>query len=318
MASTETVYFYDNRPEPDDAAAQLIDGLSKPNKFIAPKFFYDERGSGLFTEITRQPEYYPTRTEMSLFEHYADEIAESVGRDCLLIEYGSGSSEKIRMLLESLRPRVYAPLDISREYLAAAASALAEDYPWLEIRAACLDYSREFELPFQIDAKHVGFFPGSSIGNFSRDAAFDFLVRVRKLVGAEGGLLIGVDLKKDEKTLNDAYNDAAGVTAAFNLNVLEHLNREFDGNFDIDKFAHLARYNEREGCMQMYLESLEDQVFAVAGETFSIKAGERIHTENSHKYARDEFLGMANRAGFTRHHFWTDKNSWFGVFYLHC
>lgn len=316
--STESVYFYDNLPEPEDAAAQLLEGLGRSGKCIAPKFLYDEKGSELFTEITRQPEYYPTRTEMSLFAQHVDEIAEVVGRDCLLIEYGSGSSEKIRILLENLRPKIYAPLDISREYLASSASALAREYPWLEVRAACVDYSREFELPFDVDAKRVGFFPGSSIGNFNRDTALDFLVRVRKLVGAEGGLLIGVDLKKDPEILNAAYNDAAGVTAAFNLNVLEHLNREFDADFDTGNFAHLAEYNEEQGCMQMFLVSLVDQAFSIAGETFSVQAGERIHTENSHKYSIDEFLNMASRAGFRRHHCWTDENSWFGLFYLHC
>lgn len=318
MPSQQTVYFYDNLPEPEDAAAQLLEGLRKQKKSISPKFFYDERGSELFTEITRQPEYYPTRTEMGLFRRHADEIAELAGPDCLLIEYGSGSSEKIRLLLDSLKPKVYAPLDISRDYLASAARSLAEDYPWLEVRAACLDYSRDFELPFDIDARPIGFFPGSSIGNFSRVAAFEFLARVRRLVGETGALLIGVDLKKDEKILNAAYNDAAGVTAMFNLNLLEHLNRDFGGNFDVANFDHMARYNAEAGCVQMFLVSRVDQVCAVAGEKFSIKAGERIHTENSHKYSKDEFLDMAGRAGFRRHEFWTDENAWFGLFYLYC
>ena len=317
MSSAASVYFYDHPPEPEDITAQVLNGLQKPQKAIAPKFFYDERGSELFTEITRQPEYYPTRTEMGVLQSIRPQLRDLIGDESILIEYGSGSSEKIRLILENLKPRVYAPLDISRDYLARSAQAIAEEFPWLEVRATCIDYTHDFDLPFELDGRKVGFFPGSSIGNFSRDDARTFLTRVREQLGEDGALLIGVDMKKDEHVLNSAYNDAAGVTAAFNLNVLNHLNREFDATFRPEHFEHHAAYNPDEGCVQMFLVSKQDQVATFAGEKIPFKAGERVHTENSHKYSREEFEEMAARAGFDDCHCWQDENNWFSLFYLH-
>lgn len=311
------VYFYDHPPEPEDTAAQVVAGLRRSQKSISPKFFYDERGSELFTEITRQPEYYPTRTEIALLRDKCGELRHLIGEDCVLIEYGSGNSEKIRLLLESLRPRIYAPLDISRDYLARAAEAVAEEHPWLEVRAAWVDYSSDFELPFEAEGRKIGFFPGSSIGNFSRDDALEFLARLRCQVGKQGAVLIGVDMKKDASILNRAYNDAAGVTARFNLNVLSHLNREFDCDFRLERFDHHAEYNAVEGCIQMFLVSRQDQLVSIAGEKIRIRSGERIHTENSHKYSREEFQEMATKAGFSASRDWQDENGWFGLFYLH-
>jgi len=311
-----SLFFYDINVVSEDSLNEIILGLQRPQKMISPKFFYDEVGSKLFMEITRQPEYYLTITEVSLLREYADEMTALIGENCLLIEYGSGSSEKIRILLESLRPRAYAPLDISKEYLGEAAGALASEFPWLEVHATCLDFTEDFELPFTMDARRVAFFPGSSIGNFSRTVARDFLGRVRRLVGHEGGMLVGVDLKKDIAVLNAAYNDNKGITEQFNLHILNHLNEKFDADFDIEGFAHSAVYEPEKGCVAMYLTSLSAQNVQIAGTSISFKAGEKVHTENSHKYAKEEFLDMALDAGFTQHRFWTDTNNWFGIFYL--
>jgi dimethylhistidine N-methyltransferase len=307
--------FVDQNFEVEDDRAQLLDGFAGMPRSISPKFFYDERGSELFTEITRTPEYYPTRTELGLLKQYGEEMSECIGEDATLLEYGSGSSEKIRTLLETLRPQKYVPMDISRDYLASSAETLATDYPWLDVLATCVDYSKEFDLPERFHGNVAGFFPGSSIGNFSPASALNFLRRVKKHVEG-GGLLIGVDLKKDEAVLNRAYNDDQGVTADFNLNVLKHLNREFDGNFNLDNFHHHAFYNREQGCIQMFVVSECDQEVTLAGESFALMEGEAIHTENSYKYSVEEFRALAGEAGFTKDRFWTDEQGWFGVFYL--
>jgi len=295
---------------------EILLGLSLNKKMISPKYFYDELGSNLFDEITKQPEYYLTRTEMEIFRCYTAEIIEQLGKDCLLIEYGSGNSQKIRVLLESLRPLAYAPLDISNEYLTRSVKELAKEYPWLHIHAICLDFTNEFDLPFSLNARRVGFFPGSSIGNFSRGEAAKFLKRARLLVGDDGGMLVGVDLKKDADILNKAYNDVQGVTRAFNLNVLKHLNKKFKANFDVNNFEHLAEYQPENGCVAMYLRSLVDQKVKISGEEVSFGSGEQIHTENSHKYSLEEFINMASDSGFRHHKVWTDVKGWFGIFYI--
>lgn len=315
MSEVVSFKFVDQNQEFDEAREQLRAGFRGNNKEISPKFFYDEKGSELFTAITRTPEYYPTRTEISLLKTYGDEIASLIGPEATLLEYGSGSSEKIRTLLEILKPRLYVPMDISREYLASSAETLAEDYPWLEVLATCVDYSKEFELPQAFSGNVAAFFPGSSIGNFTPESARQFLSQVKRHVGS-GGLVIGVDLKKDLGVLNRAYNDEQGLTAEFNLNVLSHLNREYEANFDLKKFEHKAFYNETLGCIQMFIVSLRDQVVQLAGETFSLSAGEEIHTENSFKYSESEFRQLARDAGFSKDHFWTDAKGWFGIFYL--
>ena len=317
MKSAPSLYFYDQADRQDDFTEEIIRGFRAREKFVSPKFFYDERGSQLFADITRQPEYYLTRTETKLLQKHAGEISELIGDDFLLIEYGSGSSEKIRILLENLRPSIYAPVDISRDYLAQAAQALAREYPWLEVHATCVDFTNEFVLPFHSEKRRVSFFPGSSIGNFDRDEAAAFVRRVHKLVGGDGGLLIGVDLKKDEAILNAAYNDEKGVTADFNLNVLTHLNREYDADFDPAGFEHHAVYNEGKGCVQMFLISNRSQTVSISGEEFGFEPGEPIHTENSHKYTIDEVLQMANGAGFSRAETWLDENQFLAVFYLY-
>ena len=259
--------FFDLAPVLREMRVEVLEGLSAQQKTLAPKFFYDERGSQLFDEITRLPEYYPTRTETALFETHSAQIASHFAGAVSLIEYGSGSSRKIRALLEGMKPAAYVPLDISGDHLEASAKTLQSDYDWLDIYAVCADYSQSIELPAEIPLNQpMAFFPGSSIGNFAPDQAAAFLSRVRSLVGEGGKLLIGVDRKKDKSVLEAAYNDSAGVTAAFNLNVLEHLNRELSGDFDIDSFAHRAIYNDQLGSIQMYLESKVSQQVELAGQ----------------------------------------------------
>ena len=317
MNALPSVYFHDQGVEVANLSNEILLGLTKTPKSLSPKFFYDEKGSNLFTEITRQPEYYLTRTEVELLRSHAREISGLIGKDSLLIEYGSGSSEKVRILLESLKPSLYAPLDISKDYLWEAAEALGKDYPWLEVHATCVDFTQKFVLPFKSEKKHVSFFPGSSIGNFERSDAAKFLARIRSLVGRSGALLVGVDLKKDVVSLNAAYNDKAGVTADFNLNILEHLNRQYEANFDLNSFAHEAKYDDIEGCIRMFLISQCDQSVCVAGHNFEFSAGERIHTENSYKYTVDELVGMAVNAGFSKSKNWLDSGKLFGLFYLY-
>jgi dimethylhistidine N-methyltransferase len=299
-----------------DVADELLAGLQQTQKSIAPKYFYDERGSELFTEITGTQEYYVTRTEIALLKQYGAEMAACIGPDSLLVEYGSGSSEKIRILLDQVKPKIYAPLDISRDYLDSAAVGVATEYPWLEVKAACLDYTQPFSLPFALLDNCAGFFPGSSIGNFTPDSAIEFLSRVRNQLQDKGGLLLGVDLKKDDVVLNAAYNDTAGITAAFNLNVLSHINNLIGSNFDTSQFVHFAQYNDKLGCIQMFLESLSNQRVEVLGKTIEFSKGEMIHTEDSFKYSVSEVELMARSAGFNEIKSWTDEKGWFGIFYL--
>lgn len=317
MTVEQSVHFYEHDSEEYDFLEEITSGLLETPKRLSPKFFYDEKGSQLFTEITRQPEYYLTRTEVQLLNEYADEIRSLIGDDFTLIEYGSGSSEKIRILLEQLRPSIYAPVDISRDYLAQAAKALAAEYPWLEVHATCADFTSGFSLPFKNNQRRVAFFPGSSIGNFERSEAASFLKRIRKLVGDRGSLLLGVDLVKDVDTLNRAYNDEAGVTAEFNLNILQHLNREYGADFDAAGFEHQAFFNEQQSCIQMFLVSQREQSVRINGDVVNFVEGEKIHTENSHKYTREQVVRLAASAGFSNVRDWTDKDELFGLYYLY-
>ena len=309
--------FFDLAPVRVDMRDEVLAGLQAARKTIAPKYFYDERGSQLFDEITRLPEYYPTRTETTLYEEFSTQIGEHFKGDVTLVEYGSGSSRKIRALLEGVRPSAYVPIDISGEHLEASAKALQADYSWLNIYAVCADYSGPFELPQAIPAKQMmAFFPGSSIGNFTPADAQTFLGRVRRLVGANGKLLVGIDRKKDPAQIEAAYNDAQGVTATFNLNVLEHLNRELSGDFKASNFRHVAVYDPELGSLQMFLESTCSQDVTLAGESLSFAQGEQIHTENSFKYAPHEFLALAQAAGFSEEWHITDRDEKFSVFLL--
>ena len=316
MSSRSAVFFYDRSPPSMDYSHEVLSGLKATQKYISPKFFYDERGSQLFTEITCQPEYYLTKTEIKLLTKNSEEISGLIGQEILLIEYGSGSSAKIRILLESLRPSIYAPLDISRAYLVEAAQALASEYPWLEVHATCVDFTKEFELPFQSDKRRVSFFPGSSIGNFEPKEAKEFLIRVRRLIGTDGGVLLGVDLKKNVEVLNAAYNDRAGFTKLFNLNILQHLNNLYGATFSLERFQHQAYYSPTLGCIQMFLVSKSNQIVEVGGEPVALKEGEKIHTENSYKYTVSEIEVMAEAAGFKEVRSWVDDSEYFGLFFL--
>ncbi len=312
-----TYQFFDLAPVLRTMREEVLESLLAPQKTLAPKYFYDERGSQLFDEITRLPEYYPTRTETALFEAHSAEISGHFNGAVTLIEYGSGSSRKIRALLEGMKPAAYVPLDISGEHLETSAKTLQADYSWLNIYAVCADYSQDIALPEAIPRHQpMAFFPGSSIGNFAPTDAQAFLRRVRALVGEQGKLLIGVDRKKDKRVLESAYNDTAGVTAAFNLNVLTHLNRELEGNFDIAGFAHRAIYNEEIGSIQMFLESLVDQQVELAGEHIEFAANEQIHTENSYKYDPAQFAKLAAGAGWKEELHLTDPQNYFSVFLL--
>ncbi|NKN33613.1 L-histidine N(alpha)-methyltransferase [Marichromatium bheemlicum] len=310
------VRFFDAHPTPDDLRAEVLAGLSSTPKRLPPKLFYDAHGSQLFDAITELPEYYLTRTEIAILCDHGEEMADLLGRGRVLLELGSGSSLKIRTLLAALEPEVYVPIDISREHLRASAEALAEHFPTLAIHATCADYSVPFELPTEGDREGLAaFFPGSSIGNFEPEAARALLTRVAALVGIGGRLLVGVDLQKDRTTLERAYDDDQGVTAAFSLNVLTRLNRELGADFDLEQFVHRSFYNEALGRVETHLEALCEQRVRVAGEPFVLAAGERIHVENSYKYDIAGFHQLAAGAGFVPERVWTDPRRLFSV---HC
>ena len=314
MNTLAKLRLHDLAPEQDDFLGAVLDGLGRPHKTLPCKFFYDETGSTLFDAICDQPEYYPTRTELGILAAAASEIADLAGRGGALVEYGSGSSLKTRLLLDALVPAIYMPIDISREHMLAACHTLAQDYPALHLMAVCADYTRSFRLPPTASQnRRLAFFPGSSIGNFAPLEALRFLKQVAQQLSGGDGLLIGVDLKKDPAVLNAAYNDAAGVTAAFNLNLLARCNRELGVDFDLDGFAHRAFYNAAAGRVEMHLESQREQTVTVAGQSFTFAAGERIHTENSYKYAITEFQQLATQAGFTSARCWFDDTKHFSV-----
>jgi L-histidine Nalpha-methyltransferase len=311
--------FYDLAPGEESFRDAVLSGLARARKAIPCKFFYDARGSALFEEICRLPEYYPTRTETAILEDNSTDIADQMGPHCRLIEFGSGSSSKVRILLQALeRPAAYVPVDISREHLRDAAAGLAEDFPSVPVIAVCADYTRPFPLPPLPGAKgkRVGFFPGSTIGNFEPGAAVAFLANYARVLGPGGEMLIGVDLKKDPEILDTAYNDRAGVTAAFNLNLLDRINRELDGDLDLDRFEHVAFYNEAEGRVEIYIRSLAAQQCPIAGRRIRFEAGELIHTEYSYKYSVAEFRALAARAGFRPVDTWTDPAELFSVHYF--
>ena len=307
----------DLHPEIEDVTEEVCAGLKKRHKSLSPKYFYDEQGSQLFEAITQLDEYYPTRTELGLFDAHLSEIADLIGEGVCVIEYGSGSSLKIRKLLKALSPLAYVPVDISRDYLLNNAMALAQDFPRLTVLPVCADFSQPIALPEEVDGMSpIAFFPGSSIGNFEPAQAKQFLLRVAKTLGCGGHLLIGVDCKKDRGVLERAYNDAAGVTAAFNLNALSHLNRLLGTKFQLDAFAHEAHYNEDAGCIQMFLRSTMQQQVSVGGSVFTFDDGERLHTENSYKYSPDEFVRLAEDSAFRCEHYWPDADEYFALYLL--
>lgn len=319
MISRARFTFHDLAPGEESFRDAVLNGFGRTPKSIPCKFFYDARGSALFEAICRLPEYYLTRTEVAILKENAVEIAAQIGPHSRLIEFGSGASTKARILLRALdRPAAYVPVDISREHLRDAAVSLAEDFPSLPVVAVCADYTRAFPLPPLPgpSGKRVGFFPGSTIGNFEPDAAVDFLANYARVLGPGGEMLIGVDLKKDPAILEAAYNDRAGITAEFNLNLLERINRDLDGDLDIGRFEHVAFYNEAEGRIEIYIRSLANQEAWIAGTPILFTKGELIHTEYSYKYSVAEFRALARRAGFSPVDTWTDPAQLFSVHYF--
>lgn len=311
------VRFYDFQPATSDIREDILNGMQAPQKYLHPKYFYDAPGSLLFEHICQLPEYYPTRTEIGLLQKYGTQIADYIGSDTILMELGSGSSTKIRLLLDALRPSSYVPMDISRDHLIRSAQQLALDYQWLEIHAVCVDYAGAWDLPEHLQGcRRIAFFPGSSIGNFEPDAAIELLLRIAGLVGQDGGLLIGVDLIKHTDTLEKAYNDTQGVTAAFNKNLLLRLNRELSANFQPGYFRHNAFYNQARERIEMHLESTRNQIVRVAGRSFSFREAETIHTENSYKYTIAGFQKLAAYAGFNPSEVWIDPNQLFSIHYM--
>ena len=310
----KNIQFHDLHSTRNEFADDVIKGLSERPASIPPKYFYDAKGSKLFDAITELPEYYPTRTEVGILSENAKQIAEHVGTGSLLVEPGGGSCAKVHILLEGLKPCAYVPMDISRDHLQLAAEELAIAFPWLEIHAACTDFTKQMSVPPTApEGTHVAFFPGSSIGNFNPQGAIGFLLAIAELVGPGGYLLIGVDLKKDSKILQAAYDDEAGITALFNLNLLTHINRELDGDFDVSRWQHKAIYNEEVGRIEMHLASQIDQTVTINGTSFEFVKGETIHTENSYKYSSDEFIKLASKAGFQSDALWIDENDLFSV-----
>ena len=311
--------FYDLRPDAGSFLDDVLAGLARPRKELPPRYFYDERGCELFEAICETPEYYLTRAETALMRQRAGDMARRLGPDCEVVEYGSGSGRKTRILLEALEPVAYVAVDIAREQLRATASEFARDFPRLVVVAVCADYARPLALP-PLNAvkarRRVVYFPGSTVGNFTPDDAADFLGNVRELVGPGGGLLVGVDLKKAPARLNAAYNDARGVTAEFNLNLLRRINRELGADFDLAAFRHQAFYNEPLGRIEMHLLSLTAQEVTIRGRAIRFSAGETIHTENSCKYTVAEFQALACAQGFDPVECWTDADRLFGIHYL--
>ncbi|HFB64897.1 MAG TPA: L-histidine N(alpha)-methyltransferase [Aeromonadales bacterium] len=320
-AVTETrsnsIAFYDFHPQFDSMLSEVWQGLSETPKKIHPKFFYDARGSQLFDQICQLDEYYPTRTEVAILEKYKQEIAELAGEYAALIEMGSGSSHKIRILLDAMQPAAYLPLDISRDHLISSSQRLAEEYPWLDVHAACIDYSTAWKLPYRAEkGQKVAFFPGSSIGNFDPEDAHNLLKEIAQLVGPKGNLIIGVDRVKDKNILEAAYNDHSGITAQFNLNLLQRINEELDANFDLNNFSHKAFFNTELNRIEMHLTSNIPQYIKVAGKTFFFEQDETLHTESSYKYSIENFTQLALNAGFKCKQIWSDEKDWFSVYFL--
>lgn len=320
MARTHAGHsFHDVTPEPDRFHDDVIAGLSRPQKSLPPKYFYDARGCALFEAICDLPEYYLTRAELELMRAHVGDMARRLGPGCALIEFGSGSGRKTRVLIAASHPVAYIPVDIAREELDATAAAIAREFPRLRVIAVRADYSRPFALP-RLDGlgarRRIVYFPGSTIGNLTPTEATAFLAGARELLGAGGGLLIGVDLKKAPARLDAAYNDSRGVTAAFNLNLLARINRELGADFDLSAFRHRAFYDEAAGRIEMHLVSVKAQTVTIGGRAILFREGETIHTENSCKYSVREFQELARSAGLTPVECWMDSGRLFSVHYL--
>lgn len=310
--------FTDLKPAASDITSELLDGLTQDTqKTINPKYFYDANGSKLFEKITQVDEYYPTRTERKILTDNIDDIVEQLGLGCVLIEPGAGSAEKIRLLLRPLKISACVLTDISAEFLQQSSAELAKQFPNIAIHAICADFAEELTLPEAIPAaKKVVFYPGSTLGNFHPEQAQHFLKRTLQIIGDDGGLLIGVDLQKNVDRLQAAYNDKEGLTAEFNLNVLNNINRLVESDFNPSAFEHKAFYNDNKHRIEMHLVSKEDQSITIEDTKIELQEGETLHTENSYKYTPASFAQLADSVGLTIQQQWTDAEGLFGVFYL--
>jgi len=309
----------DLKPKPADFRSDVIAGLSAAPKTLPPKYFYDAYGSKLFDDICQLDEYYLTRTEVSILNDNAHSLDELLIYPSSIIEYGSGSSTKIKKLLHSKKIRRYVPIDISKDYLHESAKALSRDFPQLEILAVCADYTDPValaEIKLKEENNKYIFFPGSTIGNLEPSEALELLKNTKNLIGSRGKIILGIDLLKSEARLNAAYNDAKGVTAAFNLNILNRINHELEGNFQIEKFEHLAVFNHERSRMEMHLRSREKQTVRIGDHSFSFQQAETIHTESSHKYDLDLFEQFVTEAGLKMQMCFKDQNSDFAVVVL--
>jgi L-histidine Nalpha-methyltransferase len=295
--------------------ADIIAGLSAAQASIEPKYFYDERGSALFERITALPEYYPTRTEHAILCMHGQDIKAGIATDATVIELGAGNCEKARVLCDLIKPRCFVAVDISGDFLHQAVARMREAFPALDIRAVVADIFDQAPLPSDLPpGRRLVFYPGSSIGNFDPEIALGLLRRIRVLLAEQGALLIGVDLIKDTQVLDAAYNDAAGVTAAFNLNALAHVNRLIGGNFNLHDWDHVAFFNATRSRIEMHLQAKRDLRVSWNGGGRRFREGERIHTENSYKYSVPGFTELLERAGFRHSRAWTDPQQWFAVF----
>jgi len=320
MSLESVVEFIDFAPRTHSLLKEVLTGLSKGQKSIHPKYLYDKKGSEIFERICKLPEYYPTRSENEILIHSAEEMASLIGENALLIEPGSGSGEKVRHLLKVLKnPAGYVPIEISREILLRMTEELHEEFPEVKVLPVCADFTQDIELPLTVDShpgKKVIFFPGSTIGNLNPDEAIQFLKKYGDMVGEGGGLLIGVDLKKDKETFELAYDDPQGVTAAFNLNLLDRLNREANATFETQNFEHEAIYNEKLGRVEMHLKSKISQLVRVNQTIFRFHEGETIHTESSYKYSVEEFAELCAKAKFKIKKSWKDSQNLFCVYFF--
>lgn len=320
MSLKSPVELIDLEPKATNMLKEVLVGLSKSQKAIPPKFLYDKKGSEIFEKICELPEYYPTRAETEILQKNAKEMASIIGENALVIEPGSGSGEKVKYLLRDLKsPAGYVPIEISKDILLRMTEEFGDEFPQLRVLPVCADFSQDIELPVSIDSqsgRKIIFFPGSTIGNLSPDEAIQFLRKFSLMMEPNGGLLIGVDLKKDKETFQLAYDDPQGVTADFNLNLLERLNREVDASFETRNFRHQAFYNEELGRVEMHLKSLIPQLVRVNQTVFRFREGETIHTENSYKYSVEEFCELCAKAKLKIKQYWKDSKNLFCVYYF--
>lgn len=320
MSLKSPVELIDLEPKATNMLKEVLVGLSKSQKAIPPKFLYDKKGSEIFEKICELPEYYPTRAETEILQKNAKEITSIIGENALVIEPGSGSGEKVRYLLRELKsPAGYVPIEISKDILLRMTEEFGDEFPQLRVLPVCADFSQDIELPVSVDSqsgRKIIFFPGSTIGNLSPDEAIQFLRKFSLMMEPNGGLLIGVDLKKDKETFQLAYDDPQGVTADFNLNLLERLNREVDASFETRNFRHEAFYNEELGRVEMHLKSLIPQLVRVNQTVFRFREGETIHTENSYKYSVEEFCELCAKAKLKIKKHWKDSKNLFCVYYF--